>query len=73
MKVAIVGSGIAGLAAARALNGRAEITLFGAVSDDRTVKGENSIPAAFGGGEADISFQSINIGVSYGLRFGKKD
>ncbi len=50
-----------------------EITMFGAVSDHRTVRGENSIPAAFGGGEADIDFQSINVGVSYGLRFGKTD
>ena len=50
-----------------------EITMFGAVSDHRTVKGENSIPAAFGGGEANIDFQSINLGVSYGYRFGKKD
>lgn len=50
-----------------------EFTMFGAVSDDRTVKGQNSIPAAFGGGEADINFQSINVGVSYGLRFGKPD
>lgn len=36
----------------------------------QTVYGENSIPAAFGGGEADISDRVHMFGVSFGRRFG---
>lgn len=54
-----------------AIDADSEISLFAAASEHGTVRGENSIPAAFGGGEADIDFQSINAGISYGRHFGK--
>lgn len=47
-----------------------ELSGFFAASDRRRVRGENSIPEAFGGGEANISNQSLNLGISYGRRFG---
>lgn len=54
-----------------AINADSEISLFAAASEHGTVRGQNSIPVAFGGGEADVDFQSINAGISYGRRFGK--
>ncbi len=54
-----------------AINADSEVSLFAAASEHGTVRGENSIPLAFGGGEADVDFQSINAGLSYGRRFGK--
>ncbi len=54
-----------------AINADSEISLFAAASEHGTVRGQNSIPLAFGGGEADVDFQSINAGISYGRRFGK--
>lgn len=35
-----------------------------------TVTGRNSIPAAFGGGEADLRFRNWGLGASIGRRFG---
>lgn len=50
-----------------------ELSGFFAMSDRRRVRGQNSIPEAFGGGEANISNQSLNLGISYGRRFGGTD
>ena len=36
---------------------------------EKTVKGQNSIPASFGGGEANIRLKEDIIGVSYGWKF----
>jgi long-chain fatty acid transport protein len=37
------------------------------------VAGENSIPDAFGGGEANVFLRSYSAGVSFGRRFGGRD
>ena len=47
-----------------------ELSGFFAMSERRRVTGENSIPAAFGGGEATIANRNMSIGISYGRRFG---
>lgn len=53
-----------------ALNAVSEITGY-ATSTDRNIRhGQNSIPAALGGGEADVRFRGISAGLSYGRRFG---
>lgn len=36
---------------------------------EETVKGQNSIPANFGGGEANLSMSQNILGISYGLEF----
>lgn len=53
-----------------ALTANSEISFVMASTEHNTVRGQNSIPAAFGGGEADVDFKCFNIGVSYGRRFG---
>ena len=40
-------------------------------SPDRQVRGRNSIPPAFGGGEANVSFETLFFGFSVGRRFGQ--
>lgn len=48
-----------------------ELSGFFSMTESRRVRGEGSIPDAFGGGEATISNQTLNLGISYGRRFGK--
>lgn len=38
----------------------------------KSVHGEGSIPAAFGGGEADAIFEGVGAGISIGKRFGAR-
>ena len=47
-----------------------ELSGFFAMTERRRVSGLNSIPDAFGGGEATISNRALNLGISYGRRFG---
>lgn len=49
-----------------------ELTGYAFGSPQRTVHGEGSIPAAFGGGEADVSDVVVGTGFSLGRRFGAK-
>lgn len=48
-----------------------EISAHGAWSPRDSVDGKNSIPAAFGGGEANVGFESIGLGLSVGRKFGR--
>jgi long-chain fatty acid transport protein len=52
------------------LAGGHELSAFYSMTDRRRVRGEGSIPDAFGGGEANISNRATNLGISYGRRFG---
>lgn len=47
-----------------------EVSGFAAYSPFQEVHGRNSIPAAFGGGEASVGYDGVSIGVSFGRRFG---
>ena len=47
-----------------------ELSAFFAITERSRVRGLNSIPDAFGGGEATISNRPMNLGISYGRRFG---
>ncbi|GAC1619714.1 MAG: outer membrane protein transport protein [Nevskia sp.] len=53
-----------------ALDARSEFSFFGALAQTREVRGQNSIPAAFGGGEANVRNRIVSLGLSYGRRFG---
>ena len=53
------------------LTTNSEVSFVMATTEHNTVRGKDSIPDAFGGGEADIDFKCFNIGISYGRRFGK--
>jgi long-chain fatty acid transport protein len=46
-----------------------EITGFAMHAPKRRVEGRGSIPASFGGGEADIHLGETSIGLSFGKRF----
>ncbi len=46
-----------------------ELTAYSHIAPSRKVKGKDSIPANFGGGEADIENQIIGVGFSLGKRF----
>ena len=48
-----------------------EFSLFGALAQSKVVYGQNSIPAAFGGGEANVRNRIYSFGLSYGRRFGQ--
>lgn len=41
-------------------------------SPEKTVHGRGSIPAAFGGGEADAIYEGVGAGISIGRRFGPR-
>ena len=47
-----------------------ELSGYAYHSPERTVRGRNSIPAAFGGGEADAIYEGAGAGISVGRRFG---
>ncbi len=49
---------------------RYEVSGYAALAQQRQVSGHDSIPAAFGGGEASISNEMFLVGVSIGHRFG---
>lgn len=51
--------------------GRWDISGFFAHAPDQDVRGEGSIPVAFGGGEANISGEVVMMGVSFGRAFGQ--
>ncbi|ESQ90988.1 OmpP1/FadL family transporter [Asticcacaulis benevestitus] len=51
-----------------ALTSDLELTGYVLVAPKKTVKGAGSIPASFGGGEADISLAETAVGVSVGWR-----
>ncbi|WP_428311839.1 OmpP1/FadL family transporter [Hydrocarboniphaga sp.] len=46
-----------------------EYSGFFAYEPSKRVEGHNSIPASFGGGEADVAFEVYSIGVSLGRHF----
>ena len=47
-----------------------ELSGYAYHTPENTVHGRGSIPAAFGGGEADVIFEGAGAGVSIGRRFG---
>ena len=52
-----------------AVNGCNEISIVGAYGFENEVKGKNSIPLAFGGGEVNIKEQKYAIGLAWGWKF----
>lgn len=48
-----------------------EVSAHGAWSPRDSVKGSGSIPPGFGGGEANVGFESVGLGLSLGRRFGR--
>jgi len=48
-----------------------ELNAYGAIAERSRIGGGGSIPAAFGGGEADLEFKMIGVGLSLGRRFGE--
>lgn len=53
-----------------AVSPRAEVSAYLSYSPKETVKGVNSIPASFGGGNADVHLKQVAAGISYSYRFG---
>ncbi|MGH8517178.1 MAG: OmpP1/FadL family transporter [Panacagrimonas sp.] len=49
-----------------------ELSGYAYHSPENTVRGRGSIPAAFGGGEADAIFEGVGAGFSVGRRFGAR-
>lgn len=56
------------LGATFALSDRTEVTGYAMRAPRQTVRGEGSIPAPFGGGEADVSLAETSVGFSLGLK-----
>jgi len=52
-----------------ALPSGSEISMFYMHAFENEVKGNNSIPDAFGGGEADIKMSQDAFGIAYGWNF----
>lgn len=52
-----------------ALPNGSELSMFYMHAFENKVKGKNSIPAAFGGGEADIQMSQDAFGIAYGWNF----
>lgn len=48
-----------------------EVSAHAAWSPRDGVNGSDSIPRAFGGGEANVGFESVGLGISLGRRFGR--
>lgn len=48
---------------------RAELSAFGAYGFDHRIKGNNSIPPQFGGGEVDVTRSQLVVGVSLGYDY----
>lgn len=46
-----------------------ELTFAFMYAPEKEVRGSNSIPAAFGGGNVDLRLKEMSLGVAYGLRF----
>ncbi len=54
------------LGATKTLNNGAELTFMYMHAFEKEVKGSNSIPGAFGGGEVDIKMSQDALGIAYG-------
>jgi len=52
-----------------AFNCSSEITIVGAYGFENEVKGKNSIPLAFGGGEVNIKEQKFAVGLAWGWKY----
>lgn len=48
-----------------------EVSGFGSWAPKKRVRGESSIPPDFGGGEANVAYESVSIGLSQGRTFGR--
>lgn len=48
-----------------------EVSGFAAWSPKQRVRGEGSIPPDFGGGEANVAYESVSVGFSLGRTFGR--
>ncbi len=57
------------LGATWALSNESELTVAYMYALDKTINGSSSIPAAFGGGEADIGMSQNSLGIAYGWKF----
>lgn len=57
------------LGATYCLNCRHEFSFLFAYGFQKKVKGHDSIPAAFGGGEADLKEEKFALGLAYGWKF----
>lgn len=51
------------------LQNKSELTFAFMYALEKTVKGSNSIPSGFGGGEANLTMSQISLGVAYGWKF----
>lgn len=51
------------------LASKSELTMYGYYALSNKVNGNNSIPQAFGGGEASIEMSQLAIGIAYGWNF----
>ncbi len=51
------------------LQNQSELTFAFMYALENTVSGSNSIPAGFGGGEANLTMSQISLGVAYGWKF----
>lgn len=51
------------------LGARSEVTGYVMHAPRQTVRGQNSIPLPFGGGEADVYLSETAFGLSWGLNF----
>ncbi|RJF94947.1 long-chain fatty acid transporter [Oleomonas cavernae] len=49
-----------------------EVSAYGLYAPKTTVEGENSIPASFGGGNADVSLSEVAFGLQVGWKFGAR-
>jgi len=57
------------LGATWAMSTTSELTVAYMYAFENTINGSNSIPAAFGSGEADIGMSQNSLGVAYGWKF----
>lgn len=57
------------LGATWTLKNKSELSVMYMHALENTIKGSNSIPAGFGGGNADISMSQNSFGVAYGWKF----
>ncbi len=51
------------------LQNQSELTFSFLYAMENTVSGSNSIPASFGGGEANLTMSQMSLGVAYGWKF----
>ena len=57
------------LGATWTLQNKSELSVMYMRALENTIKGNNSIPASFGGGNADITMSQNSLGVAYGWKF----